>query len=334
MCGVAGFFTGCEFAQTCALKNGGACRSLTTDAARSFRGWYDKASVRRSPRRELDPEDIALDLFPRHLVPHLAHPLIAQSHPERIQHLLTLTLYRFLTFTFNLEMQLVNDTTRKLIMHELPFSLDGAAILNAQKLICDEAYHALFCADLLDQAITLTEVAPTGTARPAFLSRLAEAQGASEDPGITQFLYTAVSEMLITATLYEARSAGEVPGAVSGVMLDHAADEARHHIFYRDLLGSYLTSLPKGDAQAAAAQIPEAIAAYMEPDLPGIRGDLLAVGFDRDDCEEILFDTYAATSHKDYVDMSAREIQRLLHELDLSPTAEVADAFAHLGERL
>ncbi len=145
-------------------------------------------------------------------------------------------------------MQLVNDTTRKLIMNELPFSLDGPAILNAQKLICDEAYHALFCADLLDQAITLTGIAPTETARPLFLSRLAEAQDASDEPRITQFLYTAVSEMLITATLYETRAAADIPGAVSGVMLDHAADEARHHVFYRALLSSYLTSLPQNAA--------------------------------------------------------------------------------------
>ena len=72
----------------------------------------------------------------------------------------------------------------------------------------------------------------------------------------------------------------------------------------------------------------------MEPDQNSIRGDLVTVGFDPDQVEEILFDTYTAASHKDYVDLCSREIHRLLGELDLTEATRVTDQFERLGERL
>lgn len=334
MCAIAGFFTGCRFADRCADTQNGLCRALSAETEHAFRGWYTRASLRRAPRRMFEEGDETLDLFPRRLVPHLSHPLVAKANAETISRLLTYTLYRFLTFTVNLEMQLVNDTTRRLIMNELPLTLDGPTTLNAQKLICDEAYHALFCADLLEQGIKLTEITPLDTGRPQFMHRVEAAASASDAPGVTRFLYTAVSEMLISATLFDTRVSGDVPSAVRGVMADHAADEVRHHVFYRELLRAYFGTLDREAAVAAASVIPEAVAAYMEPDLNGVRGDLLAVDFSRDDAEQILAETYAEVSHSTYVADATRELYRFLEEMELSQAAQVDDVVMRVEERL
>lgn len=327
MCGIAGFFTGCEFAHACAA-DGAGCQALSANAAGLFQAWYDKASVRRAPRRRLDPEDTSLDLFPRHLVPHIDHPIVQRQIPERVPDLLTHALYRFLSFTVNLEMQVVNDTTRRLVMRELPVALDGETLLNAQRLACDEAYHALFCADLLQQTVALTGIAPAGKERPRFLDRLDALAADADDPAVTRFLFTAVSEMLITGTLVDARGQGQVPEAVRGVMADHAADEARHHVFYRELLTGYLGSLPADRVGAVAATLPDAILAYMRPDRSNIRAELMAVGLDRDSAEQVVEETYHERDHMDYIRACSREIRRLLEELDLMPAAEVGDRFA------
>lgn len=327
MCGIAGFFTGCEFAETCAASDGGVCRALTAGAAAQFEGWYSKASVRRAPRRQLDPSDTTRDLFPRHLVPHINHPIVQHRYADCTHTLLTHALYRFLAFTVNLETLVVNDTTRRLAMHELPIGLDGDAVLNAQRLAVDEAYHALFCADLLQQTVKLTGISPVNRSRPRFMDRLDQLAGISDSPAVTRFLFTAVSEMLITGTLVDARGQGEVPEAVRGVMADHAADEARHHVFYRELLTGYLSSLPRAQAREVASLLPDAILAYMRPDTAAVTGELRAVGLSEDEAAQIVTETYVERDHSDYIRSCSREIKKLLESLDLMPAPQVSDRF-------
>jgi hypothetical protein len=290
---------------------------------RAFVGWAEQASVRRAPRRLLAPEDAALDMFPRALVAHLGHPIVRDGHPETVPDLLVLALYRHLDFTTNLETLVVNETTLRLISGAGPVALSGEERVDAYRLFCDEGFHALFCADLARQVAVLTGRGPAPAVAPAFLRRVRtrRAQGAG---ALERFLFTAVSEMLITGALAEARRHDETPAAVRGVFTDHAADEYRHRLFYTDLLGRLLHEAgPR--AEAAAALLPDMIMDYMAPDTDNIVIELMEVGLAQDAAEQVCAETYGPDQIAPYVQSSSAAVLTLLGERGLDQRAAVAD---------
>lgn len=334
MCGLAGFFTGCAAEAFCQASQLTGCpRNGTAAANRAggtiFANWNERASVRRAPHRRIDPEDLALDLFPRALVPVVAHPIVLARYPEAIPELLTLALYRYLDFTINLEMFVVADTTRLLIADHGPVALDARERVDAHRLACDESYHALFCADLTQQVIAASGRAPAPAQAPLFLRRL-RARMAQEGGELNRFLFTALSEMLITGNLSDARRNDATPAAVRGVLSDHAADEVRHGLFYRDLLARLLHQ-SGSESAALAAVIPELLLDFLSPDLVNIRIDLAHAGIAPHHAEEILAEVYVPERIQPYQRASSAAIFALLEEFELIERAEVADRFAASG---
>src|ERR1700732_1580847 len=157
MCAVVGFFTGCALAAICEERDS-SCPKHGRQSARLFSNWNDRATVRSAPRRLIHDEDVSLDMFPRHLVPVVSHDIIRSRFSHIVHDFLCLQLYRYLEFTINLELTVVSEVTRSMIMQEAPVSLPPSMILDAQRILCDEAYHAVFCGDMLQQVITATGV--------------------------------------------------------------------------------------------------------------------------------------------------------------------------------
>ena len=296
---------------------------------RAFAAWTEQASVRRAPRRMLGPGDAALDMFPRALVPHIDHPIVRDRYPDAIPDLLVLALYRYLDFTTNLETFVVNETTLELISGRGPVALSGEERIDAYRLFCDEGFHALFSADLARQAAILTGRRPAPAVAPAFLRRVRarQAQGAG---ALERFLFTAVSEMLITGNLAEARRHDETPAAVRGIFTDHAADEYRHRLFYGDLLGRLLHEAGP-TAESAAALLPDMIMDYMAPDTDNILLDLLEAGLPRDAAEQVCAETYAPERHAPYVQSSSAVVLALLADRGLTRRPVVADRLHATG---
>ena len=331
MCGLAGFFTGCSAEAFCAAAQLAGCAHAPHARAGGdiFANWYDRASVRRAPQRRISPEDVSLDMFPRDLVPVVAHPIIARRYPEAIPDLLILALYRYLDFTTNLEMFVVNETTRLLIAGQGPVTLSADERIDAHRLACDESYHALFCSDLTQQVIAASGRTPAPAQAPRFLQRLRERM-AGDVGMIERFLFTAVSEMLITGNLSDARRHDTTPAAVRGVLGDHASDEVRHRFFYGDLMAR-LFHQAGDDAVKLAALIPDLLLDFLTPDLGNIMIDLASAGIARADAEEICDDIYAPARTAPYARSSSLVVLSLLTETGLVAYPQVADRLEATG---
>lgn len=332
MCGLAGFFTGCAAEAFCSASRLVGCPRAGEGRAGGeiFANWHDRAAVRRAPRRRLDPEDLSLDFFPRELVPYVSHPIVAKRHPDTIPDLLLLALYRYLDFTTNLELFVVNDTTRLLIAGHGPVALSAEERVDAHRLSCDESYHALFCADLGRQVIVASGREPAPSRPPRFLLRLRERL--ADGGGAERFLFTAVSEMLITANLSDARRDDATPAAVRGVLADHAADEVRHRLFYGDLMARLFREAG-AEAAGLAALLPGLLTDFLAPDVDNVLIDLEAVGIGRADREEICNDVYAPQRIAPYIHASSAGVISLLYEAGLIEVAQVADRFEAAGLR-
>lgn len=295
---------------------------------RAFATWDERASVRHSPSQTLIASDAALDMYPREMVAHVAHPLIVQRFPEAIRPLLTHALYRYLEFTTNLELHVVNATTLRLISARGPVRLANSELLDAHRLMCDESYHALFCTDLARQVRSLTGCDPVSTRAPAFLGRLHQRQK-DDTEGLQSFLFTAASEMLITDHLLEARRYVATPEAVRGVFTDHAADEYRHRIFFGDLLTRLLREAGR-DAERMAAMIPQMLVEFLAPDTDCIMQELFAVGIPKHLAAQIVDETYAPTGPAPFRKACA-PVLALLDELELSARPAVQDQLTMAG---
>ncbi|MCA1298589.1 acyl-ACP desaturase [Stappia indica] len=330
MCGLTGFFTGCQFARDCD-KAHTACPHRM--GPRLFANWHEKASVRRSPRRVIDPEDVHLDLFPRDLVPVASHEIVTSRYPEKIPHLLALWLYRYLTFTVNLETLVVNTTTSRLVSNKAPVALSGDEILFAYKVYCDEAYHALFCADMLQQVYSQSDFRPAPQGRPSFLLEYEKIDGDPVETAIRQFIFTAVSEMLITVSLNNVREGlkENTPLAIRQIMTDHAQDESRHHAFYRDILKTFLGQLAKDEAVRLAASMPNYLMAFVAPDIPNIVAELEFVGLSPDEARQVCAETYRDQTVTDYARACSTGLAGLLEETGLLEREDVAERFATAG---
>lgn len=333
MCGLTGFFTGCEFSATCDRKPASCPHRL---APQLFAKWDEKASVRRAPRRVLDPEDRALDMFPRDLVPAISHPIVQKRYTERIPRLLALALFRYLTFTINLETIVVNPVTQDLILGRAPVRLRADEILTAYKVYTDEAYHALFCVDMLEQVVKATEYAQAPQEKPSFLKAFERIEGDGPTAFARRFLFTGVSEMLITLSLNNVRDSQreDTPAAIRQLMTDHSGDEVRHHAFYREALTDYLTGLDRERAVEAAALMPDYVMAFVAPDLDNVRLELRAVGLTEDEARQVCHETYDPDMVARYAAACTGGIADLLKGLDLGGYAQVSDGFERIGIRL
>lgn len=163
--------------------------------------WHEKASVRTAPRRIIDLEDAALDLFPRNLVPTIKHPIFQQKYLDRISDFLCLQLYRYLNFTINLELLVVNPNILSLAQRETDFDFSNDEILALHKMYVDEGYHALLCVDAAQQLGTITGVHPKSQILPSFLSSLQKIEEQVGNKKLAGMIFTAVSETLITSNL-------------------------------------------------------------------------------------------------------------------------------------
>ena len=77
------FFTGCPFDGMCSHSHNVGCKTKFSKV-NIFKNWHEKATVRTVPRRVLNADDARLDLFPRHLIPVISHPIFESKHLDRV----------------------------------------------------------------------------------------------------------------------------------------------------------------------------------------------------------------------------------------------------------
>ena len=276
MCGTVGVFVGCPMVSLCPtalLKRSG--RNETTEYRSPFGSWDHQAAARSARRPSITDEFVNAQAFPDALTPALHSATLADLPAESRSYLKIQQLYRYLEFTAQLEHIVVNRTAMSIAHGRLGISLPGPMRLDAFKIYVDEAYHALMVAEIRAQVELATGINPTLPKTPSFLIRLQ--QLVTEHPGhraLVELMFVIVSETLITASLGQVGRSADVDPGVARMMKDHARDEGRHHIYFRQLAEILWHQLGSQERSVVGRVLPELVLAFTSPEITATRDDL------------------------------------------------------------
>ncbi|MFD7244522.1 diiron oxygenase [Streptomyces massasporeus] len=337
MCGTVGLFLGCSAVTLCPKKllAGGMSEASeqTAEYKSPFGSWYERSTVRRNPRRIVSEREPGEYYFAPELTPLTRHPLVTELRPELFDQVLVRQLLRYLHFTTVLETLVVNRTVLGIANGSIGVDVPDEMRLDAYKIYCDEAYHALFSADLTRQVRTLTGVTTQEPQDPFFLRRL---QGLLQEvprdlAPIVDILFVVVSETLISAQLSEIPSGGRLVPAVRDVVRDHALDEGRHHAYFAAFLRYLWGSLSPAQRKAAALHVPRLIRIFIDPDEPSIRSELTSYGISQDGARQIVAELFPAELVATHAGSAAKQTVRYFVDLGVLDDLEVHEAFVTAG---
>jgi P-aminobenzoate N-oxygenase AurF len=296
-----------------------------------FRQWDENAWVRCKPHRT-PPFSPGLHFFPPELCPLLSHSVVQRAPAALREKILLHSLYLHLHFTVQLELGPVNEVCKLLHSAEFLPVLPGQMRDDALRIYVDEAGHAEMSHALMSSARTATGIEPVPH-EPRFLRELARLSG--RDPGLDQRLvllfFVIVSETLITGTLSRLPRDTEVQLAVRQVARDHAADEVRHHAYFRQLFEYLWPRLP-GDLRARIGPLlPQIIVAFLAPDDAALTAILASFGDSFDRPERIVAEVVADGATMRRVRQDARQTMRMLGGAGVLRDAATLAAFQQAG---
>lgn len=337
MCGLAGLSVGCGMTLTCPkmllIDQASRRAEGTSDRRSPLTSWDHRASVRTRPRPTVTPGDAPLS-FPRNLVPIANHELVRDDDAlcERIR---ARQLFRYLHFTAKLEHLVVNRTVLSVAHETIGFDLPDWMRIDAYKIYCDEAYHALVAAELATTVAQQRELGGARRAMPYFMRRLAELIDSAEpDLGpLLEILFVVCSETLISGTLSHAAEAPEVIEPVRQALSEHAHDERRHHAYFAELLRHLWPQLTRSSQRIAGTFVPALIDAFLRPDFDDAEAELMSYGLGLDAAQQIVAESYPA----EVVDADRRHVARYtvrhFEEVGALDYPEVAANFERLRLR-
>ncbi|MFI6013274.1 diiron oxygenase [Streptomyces sp. NPDC051243] len=339
MCGTVGLFLGCSAVALCPRQFLAQRREETPDGTvpdtyvSPFRSWYDRSAVRGLPRREIGEVGAAQRLFPLELVPLARHPLVLAKGPDVLDQVVVRQLYRYFDFTAQLEQLVVNRTVLGIAHGTVGVHLPDEMRLDAHKIYCDEAYHALFSADLLHQVRRLTGIDPGPPRQPFFLSRLERYLGElpAELRPLAEVLFVVVSETLISAHLTDLPDDDDVVPAVRDAVRDHARDEGRHHTYFALFLRYLWGQLDPGLRTRAALMVPEFIHIFTAPDIEAVHEELLGYGLTEDQARQVVAEIHPEADVRAYAADVGRQTVRHFAGVGALDEPQVLAAFTEGG---
>lgn len=304
MCGSVGLFIGCAALSGCprhlieeSVTRPSAESGADADTYRSpFARWDDRSSVRSAPRQIYTLDDAQLPPIATELVPVADDPRVRALPNPRQRTVLLRHLYRYLRSTVALESLVVNRVVLGIANGWVGVELPREMRLDAYKIYCDEAYHALFSADLCQQIEAATGMPAEYDERPYFLTRLEDLLVNHPDPvqrPMIELLFVIVSETLISATLADWQSASPMASSVRGTLRAHAVDEGRHHAYFARFLRRMWPQLSAAEQRLAGRMVPRLIDIFLAPDSAATCADLVAAGLSRDEAEAVVTDIFA-----------------------------------------
>lgn len=337
MCGIAGLFIGCAMEAVCPKRL--LAQDLTSTPEQEpykskFGDWYERSTVRAAPRRMVLKDEQGL-FFSPDFIPIMKHPLIQEQSETVQRHIMVQQLYRYLDFTAKLEHVVVNRVAMSIANGYLDFNLPRQMVFDAYKIYCDEAYHALFSADLLMQVEDITGIrAVTQQLQPFFIRRLHELQHQYSEGNLQELMeifFVIISETLISGFLSDIPTAKDVKPSIRAVVRDHAIDEGKHHVYFADLLRRVWPQLDKRYKKEVAKQLPNLIYAFLTPDIDSIRKELTSYDMPRDHVEQVIAETYTKEIVSSHIANSISSLTRYLRELGILDDPEVQDRFFEAG---
>mgnify|MGYP003587967043 CR=1 FL=1 len=269
----------------------------------AFKAWDRKSAV----RTYISSNDYDWTGYSGYWIPHtddsiLSHPLISDAIKPKLSAYL---LIGSLDFTYGLEQCLIAQVSANMAAGDLLSQLPQAVKIDALKVQCDEAYHAL-------QAYWLTEGVrrATGINTPMnldthFLRFVARTTDGSIplSADLIRFCAVTVSETLITKSLRDDWRDASLPKEIRSFFLEHYKDEARHSVYFAWLLESLWPTWSDLTRSIVAELWLQFVDAYLDSEIHSARNALQHFEFSATEIERIITDTY-------YTPDSAYQAQR------------------------
>jgi P-aminobenzoate N-oxygenase AurF len=302
--------------------------------ASKFGNWENRASVRNKPPRILTESSPATVFFPPEAVPAVSDPLVAQRGPAVAQRLLVHSLYQYLHFTTVLEQVAVLPVTARISLDRAGVpALPAAMRADAFKITTDEAWHAQSSHDFTERVVAVTGVPASAVVEPRFARLLARLRDGFDlaDRALVDLVFAVVSETLVTSLLADLPFDRRLPEPVRALVADHAADEGRHHSYFRAFLRCLWPQLTGAQRRLIGPRVPEFVAVFLHPDLGAVRAALTASGFTAAESDTIVRRSYPPGSPVFDIASAARATVRAFREVGALDDPATREAFLAAG---
>ena len=229
-----------------------------------FRSWDTRGWVRAKPHQSTEFAD-GRSFFTPDVVPLLALPAASGLSRDAVDDLCARHLQWHLAMTVDLELGPVNDAV--FVIRDTGRVFPRELRTDALRLYTDEAGHAEMCATMADAVERATGVGAPAEPPPFVKAVRAAVAGADEEVRDAVRLIAAfVSETLISATLTRVPYDERVQTGVRQLVADHADDERRHAVLFRDVFARYWPSLDPDMRRAVGVLIPDLVHTFLAPD--------------------------------------------------------------------
>ncbi|AFY57187.1 P-aminobenzoate N-oxygenase AurF [Rivularia sp. PCC 7116] len=292
-----------------------------------FENWDNISWIRSRPIRQGEISGLP---FSPDLMPLASHPAIA-SDSERWLQVLAYKLLGYLKFTTLLELNYVNPITAALAAGRAPFKVTAQQRSDALRVYCDEAGHALFTEELTTQVQKKFGLHQSMLGRPRMelvLEKILEENKTELSPHLIKLFFVAISETLISRYLNSLPHDEKVDPLVRQVVADHADDEVRHNIYYRNIFPILWDSLTCYEKEEVGKLLPKLVCAFLGPDKDFEYRVLRQIGFKQADAKGILEETYIPSEVAKSVKNAAAPTLKMFRDAGIFNIAAVEQVFA------
>lgn len=292
-----------------------------------FSRWNESSWIRSKPIRENKISGLP---FSPDLVPASAHQSVAND----FNCWMTVLAYRLLAhlqFTTRLELNHVNPICSSLAQGQAPIVLTTEQSHDALRIYCDEGGHALFVELLSKQVEQTFGVDSKVLGCPQFertLEQVIEEYQTQVAPNLIKLFFVTVSETLVTKVLHSVPQDQRVAPAVRAVIGDHAADEALHSAYFRNLFPILWHGLSLREREIIGQLLPRLIWAFLGPDYSVEANVLEHLGFAPSDVVRILEEVYVPTQVAQAVRQAAKPTIKMFETAGVFANSVVKQVFA------
>ena len=224
----------------------------------------------------------------------LVHPSIIDAMKPKLSAYL---LIGNLDYTYSLEQCLIAQVSADMASGHLLKHFPQAVKVDALKVQCDEAYHALQAFWLSECVRAAENIEGDINLESHFLTFVDDVSNHSDQVSadIVRFCAVAVSELLITKSLrYDWRNSS-MPKPIGEFFFEHHKDEARHAVYYLWLLENLWPQWSTSIQNRLTKLWAEFIDAYLDSEIHTARHALRQCQFSESEIQQIIQDTYYKT---------------------------------------
>lgn len=294
--------------------------------------WSTAATVRSVARRRLADKDSGLPFSPE-LVPLMSHELVRNRGDAVQRMILGQKLHSYFRFTTHLELKAVLPACTMIGLKESVVRTSDEFAHDGFKIAVDEAHHAYCAEDMKQQLTAITAIRPYRERPPAFLRALASEQNGLDGKfkELALLAFTCVSETLITSSLTNVPADERVIRAIRDVILDHARDEAKHHLYFSCFMETMWDQLTVAEKDIVGPLFAKFIGTFLRHDAEAETDWLEAADFNGVDRKRIVAESYEAIDLRRIHRHASKPTVMLMSRFGMLDHAATADALAAAG---